>query len=80
MLWMKTMMTTSSKKQGEDNYQENPQIRGAPLAMLFMRTFFRTLVREWGNMDKYRVDKFLHFGEVYGTGNLPIHGQNDNGV
>ena len=26
--------------------------------MLMMRTFFATLVREWGKMDKYRIDKF----------------------
>jgi len=32
--------------------------RGAHLAALFVRTYFRTLQREWGNMDKYRVDKF----------------------
>ncbi|CAB9512694.1 RNA processing protein 1 homolog B [Seminavis robusta] len=46
----------------EDNDDEEDQdhkhIRGAPLAQLMIRTFFRTLVREWGNMDKYRVDKF----------------------
>lgn len=32
--------------------------RGAHLAGLFVRTFFATIRREWGNMDKYRVDKF----------------------
>lgn len=32
--------------------------RGAHLAALFVRTFFQTVVREWGNMDKYRIDKF----------------------
>lgn len=32
--------------------------RGAHLAALFVRTFFRTVVREWGTMDKYRIDKF----------------------
>jgi Nucleolar protein,Nop52 len=44
----------------EDDFdQENHKhIRGAPLAQLMIRTFFRTLVREWGKMDKYRVDKF----------------------
>jgi Nucleolar protein,Nop52 len=44
----------------EDDFdQENHKhIRGAPLAQLMIRTFFRTLVREWGKLDKYRVDKF----------------------
>ena len=37
---------------------EVPHCRGAHLAALFVRTFFRTVRREWGNMDKYRVDKF----------------------
>ena len=37
---------------------EIPHCRGAHLASLFIRTFFRTLRREWGKMDKYRVDKF----------------------
>jgi hypothetical protein len=32
--------------------------RGAHLASLFVRTLFRTIRREWGHMDKYRVDKF----------------------
>ena len=43
--------------------------RGAHLAALFIRTYFATVRREWGNMDKYRVDKFytlirLMMGEV----------------
>ena len=37
---------------------EIPHCRGAHLASLFVRTFFRTVRREWGRMDKYRVDKF----------------------
>jgi hypothetical protein len=37
---------------------EIPHCRGAHLASLFVRTFFRTVQREWGRMDKYRVDKF----------------------
>lgn len=32
--------------------------RGAHLSALFIRTYFRTLTREWSNMDKYRIDKF----------------------
>lgn len=44
--------------------------RGAHLSSLFVRTYFRTLVREWSNMDKYRIDKFytltrLVLREVY---------------
>eukprot|EP00977_Amphora_coffeiformis_P007674 scaffold1690_cov182-Amphora_coffeaeformis.AAC.31 len=37
---------------------EIPHCRGAHLASLFVRTFFHTVRREWGRMDKYRVDKF----------------------
>lgn len=32
--------------------------RGAHLAALFVKTFFRTIQREWGKMDKHRIDKF----------------------
>jgi hypothetical protein len=32
--------------------------RGAHLAALFVKTFFQTMQREWGNMDKHRIDKF----------------------
>jgi ribosomal RNA-processing protein 1 len=44
--------------------------RGAHLATLFVKTFFHTVRREWGKMDKYRVDKFytlmrLMMHEVY---------------
>jgi hypothetical protein len=35
-----------------------PHCRGAHLAALFIKTFFQTVRREWGRMDKYRVDKF----------------------
>lgn len=47
-----------------------PHCRGAHLASLFVRTFFRTVRRDWGKMDKYRVDKFytlirLVIREVY---------------
>lgn len=35
-----------------------PHCRGAHLASLFVRTFFSTIRREWGSMDKYRIDKF----------------------
>jgi hypothetical protein len=44
---------------------EVPHCRGAHLASLFIRTFFRTVKREWGNMDKYRVDKFYTLARLY---------------
>ena len=45
----------------EDGVEDDTTVshcRGAHLASLFVRTFFRTLRREWDKMDKYRVDKF----------------------
>jgi len=42
----------------EMNDTEIPHCRGAHLVSLFVRTFFRTIHREWHTMDKYRVDKF----------------------
>jgi len=44
---------------------EIPHCRGAHLAALFIRVFFRTIRREWGNMDKYRVDKFYTLSRLY---------------
>ena len=38
--------------------EETKHCRGAHLSALFVRTYFRTLKREWSNMDKYRIDKF----------------------
>lgn len=57
-------------EENEMDDSEIPHCRGAHLASLFVRTFFRTIRREWGNMDKYRVDKFytltrLYLGEVF---------------
>lgn len=48
---------------GEDDEEDVdasliPHCRGAHLAALFIKTFFQTVRREWGRMDKYRVDKF----------------------
>merc|ERR1719464_1759732 len=37
---------------------ESPHCRGTHLVSLFVRTFFRTIRRDWHLMDKYRVDKF----------------------
>ncbi|KAL7580018.1 hypothetical protein ACA910_005006 [Epithemia clementina (nom. ined.)] len=44
-----------SNSVGDSN---TPHCRGAHLAALFLRTFLVTVRREWGRMDKYRVDKF----------------------
>ncbi len=55
-------------KGGDDDElddSEIPHCRGAHLASLFIRTFFRTIRREWGNMDKYRVDKFYTLARMY---------------
>ncbi|GAX26591.1 ribosomal RNA-processing protein 1 [Fistulifera solaris] len=41
-----------------EDVSEIRHCRGAHLASLFLRTYFSTLRREWGNMDKYRIDKF----------------------
>ncbi|KAL3931485.1 MAG: hypothetical protein SGBAC_011290 [Bacillariaceae sp.] len=64
-----------SKDQGDDDDVEDdeesmddknmPHCRGAHLASIFIRTFLRTLRREWGNMDKYRVDKFYTLLRLY---------------
>eukprot|EP00579_Thalassiosira_antarctica_P001364 CAMPEP_0201872820 /NCGR_PEP_ID=MMETSP0902-20130614/5448_1 /ASSEMBLY_ACC=CAM_ASM_000551 /TAXON_ID=420261 /ORGANISM="Thalassiosira antarctica, Strain CCMP982" /LENGTH=760 /DNA_ID=CAMNT_0048399217 /DNA_START=68 /DNA_END=2350 /DNA_ORIENTATION=- len=35
-----------------------PHCRGAHLVSLYISTFLRTVRREWGNVDKHRVDKF----------------------
>lgn len=44
----------------DDSFDDSlvPHCRGAHLASLFLKTFFSTIRREWGAMDKYRVDKF----------------------
>jgi ribosomal RNA-processing protein 1 len=50
--------------EADDDESDNEDVsairhcRGAHLASLFLRTYFATLRREWGNMDKYRIDKF----------------------
>ena len=49
---------------------EIPHCRGAHLVSLFVRTFFRTIRRDWSSMDKYRIDKFytlirLMIHEIY---------------
>lgn len=53
------------EEEDELDDSEMPHCRGAHLASLFVRTFFRTIRREWGNMDKYRVDKFYTLTRLY---------------
>jgi hypothetical protein len=47
----------AEQEEEEDNLNVK-HCRGAHLAALFVKTFFRTIQREWGNMDKHRIDKF----------------------
>lgn len=59
-----------SEERMEIHDSEIPHCRGAHLASLFVRTFFRTIRRDWGSMDKYRIDKFytlirLMMHEIY---------------
>jgi Nucleolar protein,Nop52 len=51
----------NNDQENEDDDIDDSEIlhcRGAHLASLLIRTFFQTIRREWGRMDKYRVDKF----------------------
>jgi len=55
--------TPTDSEEGEDDFDDGnsslvKHCRGAHLVSLYIRTFFRTVRREWANMDKYRVDKF----------------------
>ena len=65
-----------NKDEGQDDDSEEiddsllKHCRGAHLSALYVRTFFRTMRREWGNVDKHRIDKFytavrLVIAEVY---------------
>ena len=49
----------------EQDEMEMKHCRGAHLASLFVKTFFHTIRREWGKMDKYRVDKFYTLIRLY---------------
>ena len=75
-----TLESSDEDEDGENEEEDEEAIeiedalqkhcRGAHLASLFVRTFFRTMRREWGNVDKHRVDKFytsmrLVLAEVY---------------
>ncbi|GFH58952.1 hypothetical protein CTEN210_15428 [Chaetoceros tenuissimus] len=48
------------EEENADNIDDDEikHCRGAHLSALYVRTFFRTLTREWSSMDKYRIDKF----------------------
>ncbi|KAL7511101.1 hypothetical protein ACHAXN_008022 [Cyclotella atomus] len=47
----------SEEEEGE-SAEDEKHCRGAHLVSLYIATFLRTVRREWGNVDKYRVDKF----------------------
>ena len=54
----------------DEDYTKVLHCRGAHLASLLVRTLFRTIRREWGKTDKYRIDKMytlmrLVLREVY---------------
>jgi len=51
------LLEAESEEEAEDDMNVG-HCRGAHLASLFVRTFFRTVLREWSLMDKYRIDKF----------------------
>jgi hypothetical protein len=42
----------------EAQQEDEKHCRGAHLVSLYIATFLRTVRREWGNVDKHRVDKF----------------------
>ena len=41
-----------------ESTENEKHCRGAHLVSLYMATFLQTVRREWGNVDKHRVDKF----------------------
>ena len=61
---IQTKIHHSEDEEEVDNAQV-PHCRGAHLVSLFIRTFFRTVRREWGRMDKYRIDKFYTLARMY---------------
>ena len=52
-----------NKDEGQDDDSEEiddsllKHCRGAHLSALYVRTFFRTMRREWGNVDKHRIER-----------------------
>jgi len=52
------LLSEEQEEMMEMDDSEIPHCRGAHLASLFVRTFFRTIRRDWSSMDKYRIDKF----------------------
>ncbi len=53
------MNESEDDEEGERYESMNePHCRGAHLVSLYVGTFLRTVKREWGNVDKHRVDKF----------------------
>jgi len=56
------------EEEEDEESMDNSEVkhcRGAHLVSIFVRTFFRTVRREWGRMDKYRVDKFYTLARMY---------------
>lgn len=58
-------MEEENDEEDEDDEEERrvrdmneTHCRGAHLVSLFLSTFLQTVRREWGNVDKHRVDKF----------------------
>lgn len=47
-----------SEEETTDDEENQRHCSGAHLVAMYVATFFRTVRREWGNVDKHRVDKF----------------------
>ena len=52
------LLEQENQDEDDEDYQNVGHCRGAHLAALFVRCWYRTIVREWTQMDKYRIDKF----------------------
>lgn len=48
----------SEDEEAEEHDIDEKHCRGAHLVSLYIATFLRTVRREWGNVDKHRIDKF----------------------
>ena len=48
----------SDGEEQDESAEDEKHCRGAHLVSLYIATFLRTVRREWGNVDKHRVDKF----------------------
>jgi TATA-binding protein-associated factor Taf7 len=50
--------SADGESEAEETEEDEKHCRGAHLVSLYIATFLRTVRREWGNVDKHRVDKF----------------------